>query len=81
MLQQMTSRQFSEWMAYYQIEPFGPHLDNWRTGQQCSVVANCNRDTKTKKDPYVPSDFMPGKKKVESLADQIRAAFTKLPRK
>ena len=30
-----------------------------RTGQICSVIANCNRDPKTKPEPFTASDFMP----------------------
>lgn len=35
MLSEMTARQYEEWRAFYQIEPFGP----WRDSVNAAVVA------------------------------------------
>lgn len=57
LLDRMSSREFSEWMAFDQIEPFG---DDWRqTGLLASLTANTNRDPKKRKHPYEIEDFMP----------------------
>ena len=57
MLSEISSRQFAEWMAYAQLEPFGEERDDLRMGIVASTIANVNRG-KDKK-PYKPSDFMP----------------------
>jgi len=78
----MSSAQISEWMAYYNLEPFG---DDWRqTGVVAGVIANVNRDAKKKRRPYEPEDFMPITKRQEQAqspeillakARMITAAF------
>lgn len=53
----MSSRQFQEWAAYYELEPFG---DEWlRTGLLASLTANANRNQEEKPEPFTPQDFMP----------------------
>lgn len=39
--------------------------NDWRTGLICSVLANINRDTQKRKEPYSPEEFMPTKRKVK----------------
>mgnify|MGYP000940748974 FL=1 len=58
MLQRMSSRELSEWMAYYNIEPFGEERADLRSGIVASTIANVNRDPK-KGQPFKPTDFMP----------------------
>lgn len=57
MLEEITSRQLSEWMAYNEIEPFGEDRDDLRMGIIASTIANVNRSNGKK--PYKPQDFMP----------------------
>ena len=59
MLARMTSRELTEWMAFYQLEPFGPERGDLQAGIVASVVANANRDSKKQKKPFTPQDFMP----------------------
>ena len=40
MLSEMSSREFSEWMAYYTLEPFGEELADARNAT--SIAANVN---------------------------------------
>lgn len=57
MLSEITSRQFAEWMAYSQLEPWGEERDDLRMGIVASTIANSNRGKGQK--PYKPQDFMP----------------------
>lgn len=45
-------------MAYSRIEPFGEYRSELRHGQQMALTANINRDSKHKRTPFVPADFM-----------------------
>lgn len=47
-------------MAYASIEPFGEGRADLRMGILASLIANVNRDTKKKSEPFVPADFIPG---------------------
>ncbi len=38
----MTSAEFTEWMAYYAIEPFGQWRDNWHFAQLTALMFNVN---------------------------------------
>lgn len=59
LLRELTSWQITEWLAYYQIEPWGEERGDLRAGIVASVTANANRDPKHRKRPYTPQDFMP----------------------
>ena len=50
-------------MAFYQIEPFGDERADYRQALTTCVLANVNRDKNKKPTPYVPEDFMIGKKR------------------
>lgn len=64
-------------MAFYELEPWGAEMEDWRAGLIASTVANANRDQKRRRRPYEPQDFMPRRnvpaKKTEeqSIEDQI----------
>lgn len=53
----LSSRQWAEWQAFYQMEPFGDVKADWRAGMLASVLANVNRGKGTK--AFHPEDFMP----------------------
>jgi len=57
MLATISSRKLSEWMAYYQIEPFGEERGDLRAAIIASTLANIWRGKNSKS--YKPSDFMP----------------------
>lgn len=59
MLEQMPSRLFKEWQAYYLLEPFGQWRDDYRMAILASILANINRDSKKHPTPFDPLDFMP----------------------
>lgn len=77
LLSRISSRELAEWMAFYQLEPWGAETEDWRTGLVASTIANVNRDQKRRRRPYEPQDFMPRRdmpvKKAEeqSVEDQI----------
>lgn len=54
----MSYEEFIDWMAFYQLEPFGPAVDNLGHAITSSVIANVNRDPKNQKKPYKPEDFL-----------------------
>jgi len=45
-------------MAYAEVEPFGPQSEDIRHGQQMALIANINRDTKARPEPFAAADFM-----------------------
>ncbi len=52
----MSSSEFSEWIEYYQLEPFGQWRDNWHAAQIAALLFNANRG-KTQQ-PLKAQDFM-----------------------
>jgi hypothetical protein len=57
LLQAMSSKQIVEWMAYYDLEPFGEERADFRAAMLASLYANSQRDPKKQK-PFEMSDFM-----------------------
>lgn len=57
LLSRVSSRELSEWQAYYGLEPFGEDRADLRAGIVASTVANVSRKSGTK--PYKAQDFMP----------------------
>lgn len=67
MLQGMTSRQLSEWMAFYRLEPFGFEAEMYGHAITSSVVANVNK--KRGRKAFTPLDFMPKERALPSVKD------------
>lgn len=40
---QMSSREFSEWIAFSRVEPFGPAREDLRSGIHIAMTYNANR--------------------------------------
>ena len=57
MLSAMSARQFADWAAFYEQEPFGDFRADLRAGIVAATVANVHRGSKTP--PFTPQDFMP----------------------
>lgn len=75
------SRQFAEWQAYYQLEPWGEERADLRAGIIASTIANVNRGKGQR--AFTPSDFMPEfnpKPKQRMSAEQMAAVMTKFTR-
>jgi len=76
LLARIDSRELSEWGAYFEFEPWGTEVEDWRAGSIASTIANANRDPKKRRKPYAPSDFMPergpSKNKEQSWEEQAQ---------
>ena len=59
LLARLSSRQISEWMAYYALDPFGEERADLRAAMVMALLANINRDPERRKEPYTPEEFMP----------------------
>jgi hypothetical protein len=74
MLRDLTSRQVSEWIAFYSIEPWG-YWDSWqRNSRLCAVMSNPYRKRNTR--ALETKDFMPkpphqAAEKPQTTAEQI----------
>ncbi len=58
MLARISSRELSEWMAYYSLEPWGEMQAEYRAALITSMIANTARDEKAHSEPFQPSEFM-----------------------
>ena len=58
LLDRIDSKELAEWIAYNNIEPFGPERADLRAAMVCTTAANCARTSKKQK-AFKISDFMP----------------------
>jgi len=54
----MSSKEFSQWMAFSSVEPIGDERADLRAALITSVLANINRNPETKPEPFTLSDFL-----------------------
>jgi len=74
----MSAREFSEWQAYYHLEPRTETRGDYLFGMIASILANVNRDRKKRSDPFRWFDFIPWVKPPKGdIANRLRAAFPK----
>lgn len=67
----LSSAEFSDWCAFYEIEPWGWHADNWRMSVLASTTANFSGRAKKH---VKPSDFLPSSKRRRRMThDELRA--------
>ena len=77
MLRDLTSRQISEWIAYYSIEPWG-YWDEWlRNSRLCAVGSNPYRRHNAR--ALDAQDFMPkpppqAAEKLQTVEEQVEQA-------
>lgn len=57
LLLRLDSRELTEWMAFWQLDPWGDSRADLRAGVIASTIANVHRGADTR--PYKPMDFMP----------------------
>lgn len=55
MLERMSSRELTEWRAYWEIEPWGEERADLRVGTLSAIVANVARGKGQR--PFSPADF------------------------
>lgn len=58
LLAELSSQQLAEWIAYFQLEPWGEERADLRAGIVASTIANVNRSAKQRK-AFEPKEFMP----------------------
>lgn len=69
--------ELTEWMAFYQLEPWGSRMEDMRAGEICAVVANVMAGTKGKS--FKPSDFFPPRTQQEQrmlVAEKVKSVMT-----
>lgn len=69
MLERISSRELTGWIAFSQLEPFGSEAGNFGHAITASTVANVNRGKGQK--PYKVEDFMPIFEKEPQSVDQM----------
>ena len=79
LLERISSRELSEWMAFSQLEPFGADASYLGHAITASTVANVNRAKGQK--AYSADDFMPRfeEKKPQSQEEMIQFAAMYIP--
>lgn len=73
--EELTSQEFSEWIAFYRIEPFGPQVDDLRAGVIAATMANTGRAKNSK--AYQPADFFPSLRDEPDNSDRMTVDETK----
>ena len=58
-MREVDSAEFAEWMAFATWEPFGPEREDQRAGMIAALIANVNRDSSKRPQPYDVDDFFP----------------------
>jgi hypothetical protein len=85
LLSKLSSDEISEWMAFYQLEPFGDFRADYRSALVTSTFANAHRQKDSP--PFKPEDFMPFIEKVSTASDgkanamRLRAMFSHIVKK
>lgn len=70
--ERMSSAEFTCWIAFYGLEPFGYDVEMWRMGMLASTTANAAGPKKGGK-AWNPDDFIPKKDttpRTQSVAEQ-----------
>lgn len=75
MLREIPSHLLIEWMAFYNLEPFGYEADFQGHALTSSIIAESNRDPKKRSNAFTTSDFMP---KEEQDDDEVPSVFKRL---
>lgn len=82
LLTRISSRELTEWAAYFLLEPFGEERADLRAAIIASVVANTARDPKRRRRAFKPEEFMPrfGRQQQTweqqlSIVEMLNAAF------
>lgn len=72
--QRVDSPEFSEWKAFYELEPFGPDRQDVGHAITATVIANAHRSSGGR--PFEVSDFIPRwEPKRPATPDELLAKF------
>ncbi len=58
MLQEISWDEFLEWIEYASLEPFDETRADYRAASICALIANVNRDRRSRPSPFQVSDFL-----------------------
>lgn len=74
---EMSSSEFTEWRAFYELEPFGDWRADLRVARLTQITAEVNRDSKKRPEPYEVRDFMwdPEPKKTKRQSHEYIASM------
>lgn len=85
LLETLSARELAEWADFYALEPWGSDARFLGSGIVAATIANANRDSKRKQEPFTPMDFMPdfggerkrakAKQKAKSFRESLKAHF------
>lgn len=56
---EIDSAEFSRWVAFYELEPWGAGIEDLRTWSITAMLANVNRNTVKRPQPFELLDFVP----------------------
>ena len=76
LLEEISSAELAEWIAFSRLEPFGPEWDQWRSANLAAVVANYTSLNVPRRD-FTAADFMPRIRRQQTIEEMI-AAFKAL---
>jgi hypothetical protein len=54
----MSSREFSEWIAFLSVEPLGDDRGDIQAAMIAATIANANRDPEKRSNPFEATDFL-----------------------
>lgn len=66
----MSSREFAEWMAFFQLQPFGDRRADFRNASLMALISNVMTRTKDSDPVKTPEEFMPD---FEKALDELQA--------
>jgi hypothetical protein len=55
---EISSAEFTEWLAFYELEPFGDQVADMRHGTAAALLANINRNSEMRPEPFKARDFI-----------------------
>lgn len=64
----ISSREYAEWQAFYNIEPFGSMVEDIRAANIACTVANFLRDPKSRQ--YRIEEFMVAREQKEEMTEE-----------
>jgi hypothetical protein len=65
----MDSAEFTEWQAFYLLEPFGGEVEDRRHGSSMAMRANAQRGKDS--EPFRAEDFMYGSRMIEEPEPEL----------
>lgn len=78
LLARIDSRELSEWMAYYELNPFGSVRTDLNAGVIAATIANVNRGKNGK--TFQPADFMPYVETADQSEEDMKAILNTMVR-